>query len=122
MDGQYNEKFTSAEAEADALTVSLAKRKREIEQLTTSYSARISAYNQDVAAFNQRATTGGFQTQAEFQVERTRLSQRGLALRREQQTIQSKVDAYNTDVEKLNALGRKIDQLNQSLDSQKAVK
>ena len=91
-------------------------------QLTTSYSARISAYNQDVAAFNQRATTGGFQTQAEFQAERTRLSQRGLALRRERQTIEGKVDTYNTDVEKLNALGRKIDQLNQSLDSQKAVK
>ena len=98
------------------------KRKREIEQLTTSYHARINAYNQDVAAFNQRATTGGFQTQTEFQAERTRLSQRGLALRRERQTIQDKVDAYNTDVEKLNTLGRKIDQLNQSLDSQKAVK
>lgn len=122
LHAQYNQKFTNAEAEADALAASLARRKREIEQLTTSYSARVSAYNQDVAAFNQQATTGGFQTQAEFQAERTRLSQRGLALRREQQTIQGKVDAYNTDVEKLNALGRKIDQLNQSLDSQKAVK
>lgn len=122
LHAQYNEKFTSAEAEADALTASLDQRKREIEQLTAAYHARINAYSQDVATFNQRAAGGGFQTQAEFQAERARLSQRGLALRRERQTIEGKVDAYNTDVEKLNALGRKIDQLNQSLDSQKAVK
>lgn len=58
-----------------------------MKQLTASYHARINAYNQDVAAFNQRATTGGFQTQAEFQAERTRLNQRGLALRRERQRL-----------------------------------
>ena len=122
LHAQYNEKFTSAEAEADALTASLDQRKREIEQLTAAYHARINAYSQDVATFNQRAAGGGFQTQAEFQTERNRLSQRGLALRHERQAIKDKVDTYNADVEKLNVLGHKIDQLNQSLDSQKAVK
>ena len=121
MHAQYNEKFTAAEAESEQLAVNLAARKAEIEQLAAAYMASVERFNQKVSSFNSRATEGDFTSQEQFTSERSKLMDESALLKSQRQSIEEKISAYNTDVEKLNALGEKIERLNQSLDSQKAV-
>lgn len=121
LHAHYNQQFEAAEAQAEALSAQLARRKSEIEQLTTRYLADVTTYSRQVEDFNTRAQANRFSSQAEFASERAALAATGKQLKHRQQTISQKIDAYNSAAEKLNALGRQIDQLNNSLDSQKAV-
>lgn len=118
---QYNEKFTAAEAESERLAASLATRKAEIEQLTAVYMASVGQFNRKVNSFNSRAENGGFTSREQFVAERSSLVNESSRLKAQQQNIEAKAAAYNADVDKLNVLGERIDRLNQSLDSTRAV-
>jgi len=118
---QYSQKFTSIQTEADALSDSLAEQKQVIDQKTQNYETAIEAYNQRVQDFNSRAAQGYFTTEEAFRTERGLLESQATALGADRQELEGLIAAYNEDVTKLQALGRKMDQLTQSLDSTKAV-
>ena len=118
---RYHQQFEENERQADVITQRLETQKGQIDQAVEQYERDMMVYNQEVEAFNGRAKRGEFSSQAAFSRERAALQSRGERLSQRQRTITSQVDAYNADVERLNALGRAQQRLNNSLDSMKAV-
>lgn len=118
----YSHRFEAAQAEAESLAKQLETRKPKIEQLVRQYTSAVAQYNQQVETFNQRAASGNFLSQAEFASEHADLAKRGEQLKTQSETIRSQIAMYNADTEKLQLLGRNIDRLNQTLDSQRVVK
>lgn len=121
LHGQYSRKFVDIEEQVTALQAKLAAQKAAIEQRKSTYDAGISALNRKITQFNQRAGSGQFRSQAEFQAERATLQAEGQRLEAVRSELLQLIDNYNADVERLNALGAQAERLNRSLDSQKAV-
>ena len=93
----------------------------QIDAAVRQYESDMASLNQDIESFNQRAKSGEFTSQSEFASQRTALQSRSDQLSATRVSLMSQIDAYNSDVETLNALGREIERLNNSLDSMKAV-
>ncbi len=119
---KYHKQFVEIEQRAEELSAGLAARKAEIDRSIKNYEAEVADYNRQVQSFNQRAKDGDFESQIEFKNQRQYLVNRSFQLSKNRESIQSKINAYNQDVEKLNSLGKHINQLNRSLDSTKGVK
>lgn len=113
----YSQKFAAIESQAAELQTSLTNQKAEIERRSSAYESAMSSLNQRIAQFNKRANAGDFSSQAEFQAERSRLQAESNSLASERNAIMALIENYNSDVEKLNALGEQAERLNQSLDS-----
>ena len=97
----------------------LAERKSAIDNEMNGYVSELAQYNQRVSSFNQRAANGDFPSQQSFQRERTELQQQLADLKRRRELLNGQVDRYNTDVKRLQQLGVKIEELQNSLDSAK---
>ena len=117
----YNQQFEYNESQADQLATKLEAQRAQIDAAVRQYESDMASLNQDIESFNQRAKSGEFTSQSEFASQRTALQSRSDQLSATRVSLMSQIDAYNSDVEKLNALGREIERLNNSLDSMKAV-
>ena len=117
----YNQQFEYNESQADQLAAKLEAQRAQIDAAVSQYESDMASLNQDIESFNQRAKSGEFTSQSEFASQRTALQSRSDQLSATRVSLMSQIDAYNSDVEKLNALGREIERLNNSLDSMKAV-
>lgn len=118
----YHQRFITMQQEAERISGELNGQRAAIEQRSARYSAGVAAFNASAATFNDRAARGDFSSQAAFQAERARLMQQSQELSAEQQAIQAAVAEYNRQVATLNALGQKIQSLQQQLDSHKEVR
>lgn len=117
----YRSVFTSLEQQASQLEASLKRDKARIDRMEADYQASLDSLNRQIADFNQRANSGDFTSQQQFNSQRADLVSRSERLEQQRQSIIRAIDSYNQDVEQLNALGGQMQQLNQSLDSLEAV-
>ena len=121
LHAKYNQRFVDLERQVTTLQAKLKQQRAVIEQRKESYDTSMTVLNDKIRDFNQRATSGGFGSQQQFQAERSQLQAEGQRLSSQKAALLQQIDQYNADVEKLNALGEQADRLSQSLDSQKAV-
>lgn len=119
LHNNYQQKFDSAEQEAESLHNDLAERKSAIDNEMNGYVSELAQYNQRVSSFNQRAANGDFPSQQSFQRERAELQQQLVDLKRRRELLNGQIDRYNADVKRLQQLGVKIEELQNSLDSAK---
>lgn len=117
----YHQRFTTMQQEAERISGELEGRRTAIERQTAQYTAGLAAFNSQAAIFNDRAARGDFSSQAAFRAERARLVQQSQALSMQRQAIEAAIADYNQQVNTLNALGQKIQSLQQRLDSHKEV-
>ncbi|MDO4773764.1 MAG: hypothetical protein Q4A37_01395 [Candidatus Saccharibacteria bacterium] len=117
----YHQRFTTMQREAERISGELDGRRTAIEQRSAQYAAGVAVFNNQAAVFNDRAARGDFVSQAAFQAERARLVQQSRELSTERRAIETAVAEYNQQVEKLYALGQKIQSLQQQLDSHQEV-
>ena len=117
----YSQVFYELEDEARGLESKLESDVKQINADTSQYQADIQMFNQEVATFNQRASSGYFKSQTEFNSARSELVARTYAFEARKTALDQKIDEYNVNVDRLNQLGLKIDKLNKSIDSHKAV-
>lgn len=115
----YQQKFDNIEQEAEALRNDLMARKMAISSDINSYTSDLTSYNQLVSSFNKRAASGDFSSQESFQRERTKLQQQLADLRQRRESLNRRVDDYNADAKRLQQLGVKMEELQNSLDSVK---
>lgn len=71
----------------------------------------------DVEAFNARAASGSFASQAQFNNERARLLQRTQELETERTSLNADIDLYNRYYVDYEEIAKKLDVLNSSIDS-----
>lgn len=117
----YNQKFDDIEREAEQLSSDLKQRIKVINSERAAYETDLASLNLAISDFNSRASSGEFTSQNEFQRIRNQLMNQMSHLRLRQSQIDQQIKSYNQDVERLNNLGVKMQQLNQSLDSMKEV-
>lgn len=118
----YTKRFTALAEEADRTASQLETRRRSIEQRMTEYRQAVAGFNREVAVFNQRAERGDFVSQEAFLAVRSQLAARSQALVQQRQEIEAAIAEYNRQVDTLTALGRRLQSLQQGLDSQQEVR
>lgn len=117
----YSQKFESLENELESLSAAMKQQMASIDQKSSNYEAALSSFNGRVAAFNARADRGDFSSQAEFNRQRAGLLRESASLEGDRLEAMQLVDEYNKNVERINELGGKMNQLNRSLDSLQEV-
>jgi cell division protein FtsB len=113
----YQSQFDSLKKQQDALKTQIDSLKREIDETEKQYDADRNALNSDIQAFNQRASSGGYSSQSQFNADRAGLVARSSALNQTANTINAKIAAYNDAIRQYNELSIQTQNLQNSLDS-----
>lgn len=114
---KYNGFYTGLSSQAADLY-------NKMQALGTSIDSRSKTYNQDAAqlsaditSFNNRANSGNFSSQSQFNSERSQLIARSNQLDAERNAINSDIDTYNTYYNQYQQIASQIQLLNDSMDS-----
>lgn len=113
----YNSVFTQLANESDALYAQLGALGTEIDTLKQVYQIAVSKLSGDIATFNQRANDGDFKSNADFNQQRAAIVARSNALESQRVIINDKVQQYNDDNARYQALVVQSEALNKSIDS-----
>lgn len=113
----YNALFLQLENEAKTLSKNLDSLAKDIETNMAKYNADIKTLNSDIGAFNSRAESGSFASQAAFNRERNALQRRVAEINTTRDTINSKIAQYETMRAKYNDTVTESHTLYESIDS-----
>ncbi len=113
----YNKVFTELSDRAKELSTQLDNLSAEIKDATAKYNSDIKQLNADIAQFNQRASSGDFTSQAQFNAQRQALVTRVEALAQERNSVNAKIDEYNQLKDEYNNTVTQSNQLYKSIDS-----
>lgn len=116
LSDRYNSIFDEIDKKADALRKKIDRESKEIKISISAYDTDLSQLNLDIQSFNQRAKSGGFTTQQSFESARNALMQRVTALNARQASINARVAVYNNDIDELNKLSVRANELNSSIN------
>lgn len=120
---KYSSTFADLKLEIQNLTSLLKSKKQDLELKMESLNYDVGQFNNRVVNFSSRAaTSGGFSSISEFESEKSQIVATQQALSSRQNDIKQLIDQYNSDVERLNQLGVRMDSLNKSIDSISGVK
>lgn len=114
---KYSNQFYALEKESIMLEDRLRVELADINARDNQYRVDMARLNSDIVDFNNRASSGYFSTQAEFDAERALLEVRASELAARYDELSRAIDEYNAGVERLNSLGLRMDKLNKSIDS-----
>ena len=114
---KYAAVFDDLQNRSQVLINKLTDLNKSIEQNTTSYNKDVAKLNQDIESFNAKANSGSFNTQSEFQSERSSLLARANQLDSRRQTINNDVATYETLRQELAVIASQSEVLNKSIDS-----
>lgn len=114
---KYASIFLSLQKRSDEISVQLTEVGNAIEAQSASYNTATSQLNADIAAFNARANSGGFDSQAQFQAERNALVGRARQLDANRSTINQLIAQYNQLRQELEVVASQSKALNRSINS-----
>lgn len=114
---QYASLFAELQVRSETLSAQLTAIAASIEQGTANYNRDVKQLNDDIARFNDRASSGDFSSQAEFNNERSRLMSRADALENMRASISQERVTYDALREELLTIASESEALNQSIDS-----
>ena len=114
---QYEKVFGELKARQDTILKDIEQIVGEVKRRTSDFNEAISLLDQDIRAFNARAQAGDFESESEFNQQRSVLVSRVQALENERATINSLRSAFDRKQKELAALNLEVISLNQSLDS-----
>lgn len=118
----YSGQFFALEEESRTLSDQLKIDLVDVEMMSDQYEADVSKLNASIEDFNQKAKSSYFSSREQFDSARGVLLGENARLEARRDQLGQKIGKYNADVEKLNALGLKIDKLNKSIDSLEEIK
>lgn len=113
----YSKRYFDLTARADELFKQLSDIGSSIEAASKAYGDERTAYLAAVEAFNAKANSGGFSTNAQFNAERSALVARSDSLEAERQSINAQVATYNSYQAEYNKIGEQLQTLNEGMDS-----
>lgn len=121
LNEKYNQVFAQIRAQSTQLENKLAAEEPEINQLLAQYDTDRVQLEADVAAFNAKAKANQFTSQEQFTQERNVLLARIDELSKRRDMINQKVAVYNADVEALNKLSVRTNELYKSMNGAEAA-
>lgn len=113
----YESQFKVLQDQQTALKQQIDALKIQINTLEAGYESDRTALNNDIDAFNQRARSGGYASQSQFNRDRSALVVRSNALNQTADSINAKIDEYNNDINQYNQLSIQTQNLENSLNS-----
>lgn len=113
----YSSKFDELQNASASLKAQLEQLSSDINAMTSSYNDAIAALNNDIEAFNERASGGAFRTQSEFQAARANLVARVDDLKSTRSNIDTKINDYEAKRQQYNSTVDESNSLTRSLDS-----
>lgn len=116
LNQKYVTVFAEVNKQAEELTAKVTALKPEIERELAAYEAARRQLEGEIASFNQRAASGAFTSQAQFNRERSSLLARSSTLNAQRNAVNAKVDEFNGYVDQLNKLSVRIGELNKSIN------
>jgi hypothetical protein len=114
---KYATVFSDLQMRSDELINELKALGNTIEEDTITYNNAVGQLDRDIEAFNARANSGGFTSQAQFNAERSNLMSRVSALDSLRDKINTNVAKYESLREELTSIASTSDALNKSIDS-----
>lgn len=113
----YRQAFTSLEAQRDALAKQLDAMSAKIKEASADYNSSTEKLEADIEAFNKRATSGDFSSQAQFNRERAALVARVNNLSGDRSAISDMISQYNALKDQYNETVTASNDLYKSIDS-----
>lgn len=117
LSDKYESVFNSLKAQQQQLANELEQLAQDITAGSSDYNQSIAQLNSDIASFNDRASNGGFSSQAQFNSERDNLVSRQDGLKAERSELNAKITQYNQKRQALEAINSQADALNRSINS-----
>jgi len=114
---KYSELYTSLYKQADELHTKMQALAVSIESRSSIYKNTVQQYSADVSVFNEKADTGGFSSQSQFNSQRAALVSRSVSLNKERQAINADIELYGTYYDAYQAIAKQVELLNESIDS-----
>lgn len=114
---KYAAVFSDLQTRGELLSSQLTSLGNTIESESANYNKAVLQLNNDIQAFNSKASDGGFSSDSEFQAARSGLIARASQLDAERSAINDKVTQYNTLRSELATIASQSDALNRSIDS-----
>lgn len=114
---KYASVFEALKKRGDQLSAQLTQLGNTIENSTAAYNTSVTQLNADIEAFNARASSGGFQTNAQFQSDRAALVRRASVLEAQRNTINATIAEYNRLRDELASIATESEALNRSINS-----
>lgn len=117
LHNQYMSVFDQLQQEGDSLSNQLTQLGATIQQQTTNYNAQVAQLNAQIGVFNQKASSGGFTSQDQFNSARAVLIDQSNALESLRGQINNEISQYDTLRAQLQAISNQSQALNQSINS-----
>ncbi len=117
---KYSSVFKKIDEQAKQIRAELDALGKAIEKSSIAYNKNVATLNKDIEAFNSRAQTGDFGSQAQFNSERAALSARVERLGGDRETINADIERYEALRTEYNQTASESKQLSDSLNSKLA--
>jgi hypothetical protein len=114
---QYQAVFDQLSAQSVTLSARLNTLADKIDTESATYNTTAKQLNTDIASFNDRAASGGFSSQQEFNTARSALVKRANQLSAQRIAINEDIVAYQELYKQLQSVASQSDALNRSIDS-----
>ncbi len=114
---KYDQAFNTLADQAGQLSTQLDQLNNQIKAISSQYNTDVTQLNADIAAFNRRANSGAFTTEAQFEAERQVLLARVSAISGERSRVNSLINQYNELREQYNSVATQSNDLYKSIDS-----
>jgi len=113
----YSSVFEGLQERAENLSTRLHDLGNQIEEGTAAYNAAVERLNEDIQQFNSRAGSGGFDSEAQFESERSELIARTDQLERTRTDLNNTIQEYETLRAELSTIATQSEELNRSINS-----
>lgn len=117
LNTKYSSVFANLRNHANALITQMDSLIKSINERTAQYNTDVVTLNKDILAFNAKATSEGFTSQAQFNSERAALTNRVTTLDATSSSIHADVVTYNTILKEYNSIASESKKLYNSIDS-----
>ncbi|MEI7689571.1 MAG: hypothetical protein WCI79_01225 [Candidatus Saccharibacteria bacterium] len=117
LNSKYSSTIKTLEDRATALESQMASIADSIASRSPRYSADVASLNSDIESFNYRADNSLFSSQAQFDYERSVLSDRVYQIQSDRESINSSVVQYNALLAERNSIVVQSQELYKSMDS-----
>lgn len=114
---KYESVFANLRSQQDQLAQELERMAAELSADSKSFNEAITQLNKDIGAFNARAESGDFSSQAEFDAQRASLVAAQSDLRARQTALNARIALYGQKRRQLEAINSQAEALNNSINS-----
>lgn len=118
---KYNSFYTGLSAQANDLYTKMQSLGASIDARSTTYNQDAAALSADITDFNNRANSGNFSSQSQFNSERAALVARSNQLEAERSAINADITTYNQYYSQYQQIAAQIQTLNNSMDSYQSL-